>query len=70
MLPNEGLGVVIMEPLRGGLLVKGLTPKAKEIIEKSPIRKEPAPVGASLGLESSAGQCGSQRDVGNAPCCR
>lgn len=33
---RKGLGVAIMEPLRGGTLVKGLIPEAKELIESVP----------------------------------
>jgi len=39
---KRGLGVVIMEPLRGGSLANGLNPQAKKIIEQAPIKKDPA----------------------------
>ncbi len=39
---RKGLGVVIMEPLRGGTLVKGLTPAAYNIIQKAPNYRTPA----------------------------
>lgn len=41
---RRGLGVVIMEPLRGGALVKGLIPEARERIEHHPGGMKPAEV--------------------------
>ncbi len=39
---GKGLGVVIMEPLRGGTLVKGLTPEAYDIMKKASNQRTPA----------------------------
>lgn len=39
---KQGLGIVIMEPLRGGALVQGLAEDAKEMIEKAPNKMKPA----------------------------
>ena len=39
---EKGIPVVIMEPLRGGKLVKNLPQQAKEEFEKFPIRRTPA----------------------------
>ncbi len=39
---KAGLGVIIMEPIRGGSLAGGLNPKAKEILDQAPIQKTPA----------------------------
>jgi predicted aldo/keto reductase-like oxidoreductase len=39
---EQGLGIVIMEPLRGGLLAKGLAEDAKKVIEESSMQMKPA----------------------------
>lgn len=39
---EKGLGIVIMEPLRGGTLANGLTPEAQEIIVKATSQRMPA----------------------------
>jgi len=39
---DHGLGIVIMEPLRGGTLANGLHPQAKAMIENASIQKTPA----------------------------
>lgn len=39
---RQGLGIVIMEPLRGGALVQGLDEDAKKLIEKAPDKIKPA----------------------------
>lgn len=39
---NKGLGVVIMEPLRGGRIVRNLPEKAKDAINKAEIKRSPA----------------------------
>ncbi|KUO65007.1 MAG: aldo/keto reductase [Gracilibacter sp. BRH_c7a] len=39
---GKGLGVVIMEPLKGGTLVKKLTPEAYDFISKASIQRTPA----------------------------
>lgn len=44
---SKGLGVVIMEPLRGGRIVRNLPEKAKESISKSEIKRSPAEWGLS-----------------------
>jgi hypothetical protein len=36
---NKGLGIIIMEPLRGGALVNNLSQGINEIIENSPVKK-------------------------------
>ena len=36
---NKGLGIIIMEPLRGGSLVNNLSQGINEIIENSPVKK-------------------------------
>ena len=37
-----GLPVIIMEPLRGGRLVKNLPPQARKLMEKYPVQRTPA----------------------------
>ncbi len=39
---KQGLGIVIMEPLRGGVLANGLADGAKQVIEESSIKMKPA----------------------------
>ncbi|MDH4209018.1 MAG: aldo/keto reductase [Anaerolineae bacterium] len=39
---SNGLGVVIMEPLRGGLLARNVPPAAQEIWDSAPTRRTPA----------------------------
>jgi len=43
---KKGLGIVVMEPLRGGLLAKEI-PAAKEILAKAPVQRTPAEWGLS-----------------------
>jgi uncharacterized protein len=43
---KRGLGIVVMEPLRGGLLAKEI-PVAKEILAKAPVQRTPAEWGLS-----------------------
>ena len=38
----KGIPVIIMEPLRGGKLVKNLPPKAKQLMEQHPVSHTPA----------------------------
>ncbi|HPT83755.1 MAG TPA: aldo/keto reductase [Limnochordia bacterium] len=39
---SKGLGVVIMEPLRGGRLVKNLPPEVEQLFQSAPIQRTPA----------------------------
>lgn len=39
---SKGLGVVIMEPLRGGRLVQNLPPEVEELFRNAPIQRTPA----------------------------
>ena len=39
---SKGLGVVIMEPLRGGRLVRNLPPEVEELFRTAPIKRSPA----------------------------
>ena len=39
---SKGLGVIIMEPLRGGNLTKTLPPAIQEIWDKAPVKRTPA----------------------------
>lgn len=39
---SKGLGVVIMEPLRGGRLVQNLPPEVEELFASAPIQRTPA----------------------------
>lgn len=39
---DKNLGIIIMEPLRGGGLVNNISDKIKEIIDNSPVKKTPA----------------------------
>ncbi len=39
---NKGLGIIIMEPLRGGSLVNNLSPGINKIIDNSPVKKTAA----------------------------
>lgn len=39
---SKGLGIVVMEPLRGGALVNRLSPEAKTIMENAAVKRTPA----------------------------
>ncbi|NMB01363.1 MAG: aldo/keto reductase [Firmicutes bacterium] len=39
---SKGLGVIIMEPLRGGRLVKNLPPEIEEVFATAPVKRTPA----------------------------
>jgi len=41
---GKGIGIVVMEPLRGGLLAKE-PPEIREILERAPVRRTPAELG-------------------------
>jgi Predicted oxidoreductases of the aldo/keto reductase family len=38
---NQGVGVVVMEPLRGGTLVKNVPPEIQEIWDETPVKRSP-----------------------------
>lgn len=42
---SKGIGIAVMEPLRGGMLANKLIPEAQEVLDKSKIKVEPAQLG-------------------------
>ena len=38
---GHGLGVIVMEPLRGGMLARNLPPRVQELWDAAPLRREP-----------------------------
>ena len=57
----RGLGVIVMEPLRGGMLARNLPPQVEAAWREAPVAAKPGRVGAAVGLEPARGVAGAER---------
>ena len=66
---DKGLGVIVMEPLRGGLLAgtpgqrvrAGLPPSIQALWDTAPVSRKPGRVGSPVAVEQAGRVAGAER---------
>ena len=48
---GKGLGVIVMEPVRGGALARNLPPRVQAVWDEAPVKRSAGRMGAPVGLE-------------------
>ena len=48
---GKGLGVIVMEPVRGGAIAGNVPPQVQAVWDEAPVKRYPGRVGAPVGLE-------------------
>ena len=64
---GKGLGVIVMEPVRGGAIAGNVPPQVQAVWDEAPVERSPAEWALRLGLERAGGVVPPQRHERHAP---